>query len=456
MSSETSPTGPGPDSLAVNGILGPGPSPGSWRAVEGRALLSKLEVLEQRARRLEYLESRLRDLSHEVRLLGRLSHATRELQAAEDEGELLERCVARCRELLRADSASVFLYDRGADELVVARAAGGEGPSLEGTRAAVGEGVAGHVAREQGALRVADIAADGRFPVRNSGRYATGSFVCVPAVGEEGLVAVLSAADRADRRPFTEKDLRTAEHLAHDLATALGRLRTAEEAQERHRQLVSKLAHELRNPLDGVLRFINLTLQDEQPQERRERYLTASKRGLERLSGIVNSLTGFYRHTESAEEPTDVNACIRQALELQEGKAQDRRVTVELDLGDDVPPVSGGAGLFQVFTNLISNAYDAMAAEGGTLGVSTRREGEEVVVRVRDTGPGIAAREAERIFAPFYTTKGPGKGMGLGLAVCQEVVSRLGGRVEVDSRPGEGTTFAVVLPCGSAARSAQA
>ena len=138
----------------------------------------------------------------------------------------------------------------------------------------------------------------------------------------------------------------------------------------------------------------------------------------------------------------------RQAVLLQEGKARERGVEVELDLEEGLPPVLGGQALFQVFTNLISNACDAMEGRGGHLKITSRRQGwNKIVVRVSDTGPGMPPEVVERVFLPFFTTKGPGKGMGLGLAVCRELVGRLCGRIEVDSVPGQGTTFTVTVPC---------
>ena len=112
-------------------------------------------------------------------------------------------------------------------------------------------------------------------------------------LGDEAL-GVLTVSDHSDGRAFGERDLRMALRLAQDLATALGRVRRFEASEDNHDRFVRTLAHELRNPLDGVLRFINLSLTDQHPEERRRRYLMASKQGLERLTGIVESLSGFY------------------------------------------------------------------------------------------------------------------------------------------------------------------
>ncbi len=211
--------------------------------------------------------------------------------------------------------------------------------------------------------------------------------------------------------------------------------------------LVSKLVHEVRNPLDGALRFLNLTLADHSSPECRQRYLLATKQGLERIQGIMDGVAALSGCGRGNGEPAQVNDLIVQAIALQEDKAQRRHVRVELGLADGLPSVPGGSCLFQVFTNLVSNALDAMEAGGGTLAVRSWRENGSVVVQVADTGHGMPPEVLARLFRPFFTTKPAGKGMGLGLAVCREVLDRLRGRISVSSTPGHGTVFLVSVPC---------
>jgi len=444
MSSEASRTGYGSDAVSYPRSGSTEPGRAGWPAIERRVLLSKLQALEDRARRLDYLETRLRDLNCEVQRLSRLADATHTFHAADDTNQLLEAALGKCAELLSARAASVCLRD--GEELVVAKACGPLHASVEGTRSPVGQGVAGYVAARCEPVHVADVERDGRFPPRGGGRYATGSFISAPVLNGDGALGVLNVADRNDGQPFTEGDLRTALRLAQDLATALERTRRLEATQDRHQQFVSKLTHELRNPLDGVLRFINLTLADAHPEERRRRYLMASKQGIERLTGIVNSLSNSCRYARASDEPALVGELLHQAVQLQEGKAERRGIGVRLEIEPDLPPVHGGGSLFQVFTNLISNAYDAMGDRGGMLTVGCCRDNGAVVVRIADTGEGMPPDVLERIFTPFFSTKEPGKGMGLGLAVCREIIGRLRGEINVSSEPGSGTEFTISVP----------
>ena len=441
----------------------PVPEPSPWQALERRVLMSRVHELEQKAAHLHEREAHLRELSREVDLLNRVSRAAHAIHRAVDLRELLDAALAQCETLVRAEKVSLLFHEPEAGELVVVKACGCPSVCLEGVRLPVGQGVAGYVALHRQPLRVEDIARDGRFAVRDSGRYATGSFLCVPVQDNGSLLGVLTATDRDDREPFTTDDLRGAAALAGELALALRRVRQVEDRQTQHRELMSKLAHEMRNPLDGALRFLNLSLagdgatpslgasphggHEEMTPECRRRYLLASKQGLERLNEIVEGLLGM-GGAHAGEEPAQVNELIAQAIALQEGKAQQRGVRVDLALAAGLPPVPGASGLFQVFTNLVSNALDAMEEGGGTLRVRSERVDGSVVVRVGDTGCGMPPEVLGRLFTPFFTTKAPGRGMGLGLAVCREVMDRLRGRMDVASTPGHGTTFTVAVPHG--------
>ena len=422
--------------------------PSAWHAIERQVLLQKIAELERRARRLGELESRIGQLNDEVRCLRRFADAAHAIHATTTTDELLDTTLLACVRLLDVDRASILLREPDGGPLIVARAHGPHPPGLVGTSIPVGQGVAGHVALHREPLRVADIAADGRFPSPHSARYATPSFCSAPIVRDGSPLGVLNAADRRDRRAFERGDLHTLVLLSTSVAIAAERLETVqhlESSRERQRQVVSTLVHELRNPLDGVLRFVNLSLGDGHPEERRRRYLLASKEGLERLTGIVDSASRSHLQARASGVPGSVNDLIRQAVGLQEGKAQAQGIAVGLHLDEALPLVPSAGGLFQALTNLIANACDAMQA-GGALTITRCRDAGDVVVGVADTGCGIEPETLRHIFTPFFTTKGLGEGTGIGLAVCREAVRRMGGRIDVQSQPGAGTTFTLRVP----------
>ncbi len=116
-----------------------------------------------------------------------------------------------------------------------------------------------------------------------------------------------------------------------------------------------------------------------------------------------------------------------------------------------VPTVIGDAGaLNQVFLNILKNAAEALEGQGGAIEITVSEEEAQVLVRVRDTGPGMEAAVQERLFEPFFTTKVAGKGTGLGLSMSRRIVERHGGSIEIESEPGEGTCVTVRLPAEGA------
>jgi two-component system, NtrC family, sensor kinase len=133
--------------------------------------------------------------------------------------------------------------------------------------------------------------------------------------------------------------------------------------------------------------------------------------------------------------------------------ARFKKMHVETALTDQVPPVNANREqLVQVFMALMINAVDAMD-EQGTITIRTRRgrgPREAVVAEVVDQGIGIPRGDASKIFEPFFTTKAPGRGTGLGLSICYGIIAEHGGRIEVDSTPGAGSTFRILLPAEEA------
>jgi signal transduction histidine kinase len=170
---------------------------------------------------------------------------------------------------------------------------------------------------------------------------------------------------------------------------------------------------------------------------------TAAKR----ISDLVGAVKGFsYMDHAPAPEPVDIRTGIADTLTMLGSKTRTKSVEVSLDFGTDLPRAYAvGAELNQIWMNLIDNALDAVA-EGGRVSVTAARELDFVVVNIVDNGPGIPQEIRERIFEPFYTTKGVGKGTGLGLDIVRRLLQRHDGEVDVvESVPGR-TQFQVRLP----------
>ena len=213
-------------------------------------------------------------------------------------------------------------------------------------------------------------------------------------------------------------------------------------------KLASRVAHELNNPLDGILRYINLALRvlDTPDHERAVRYLAECRRGLQRMVSIVSDLLEFSRSTRTSFGSGSINTVIEEALRSYESKIREQGVTVVCSYNEKVPTVRGG-NLFQVFCNLIKNALDAMP-QGGTLTVSTDLAEQHVVICFEDTGVGLPP-DHQRIFDPFFTTKAAGQGTGLGLSICKEMVEKYQGRIQAGPGQGAGAVFRIQIPLDS-------
>jgi signal transduction histidine kinase len=166
-----------------------------------------------------------------------------------------------------------------------------------------------------------------------------------------------------------------------------------------------------------------------------------------RCRDITRKLLGFVRQTEVRLERHDLHAILDDVLDGMLGNELAISSVTAVRAYDPAvaPLVTDRNQLVQVLVNLVKNAVDAMPG-GGTLTLTTQHQGDHVAVAVRDTGCGIPADQLDRIFMPFYTTKEPGRGTGLGLSVSYTIIRTFGGDLRVDSAPGTGSTFTVVLP----------
>jgi two-component system, NtrC family, sensor kinase len=212
-------------------------------------------------------------------------------------------------------------------------------------------------------------------------------------------------------------------------------------------RLASGIAHEINNPLTGVLTYSSLLLEDMKGTKYEEDLKTIRDETL-RCRGIVRGILDFARDTKPEKAPADINGIIEDSLGILEKHVNFQNVAIVRSLDRRLPPVSVDAGeIRSVVNNLAVNAADAMP-NGGTLTITTEWEEATrmVVVRMADTGIGIPPENLAKIFEPFFTTKDQGKGTGLGLAITYGVIQRHNGTIDVRSKVGEGTEFVIKLP----------
>ncbi len=221
--------------------------------------------------------------------------------------------------------------------------------------------------------------------------------------------------------------------------------------------LAAGVAHEVNTPLTGVSSYTQLLLGMLAENDPKHALLQKIRNQAERATNIVNNLLNFSR-TGGATEFTeiDINTVLDDTLQLLEPQLRRYQIEIARVYDADSPQVLGNSGkLQQVFTNLVLNARDAIP-EGGRITISTAAINGDVIVEIRDTGIGIAPENVAKIYDPFYTTKGVGRGTGLGLAVSYGIVQEHSGHIGVESAPGRGTTFRITLPAAHARAQLQA
>ena len=213
-------------------------------------------------------------------------------------------------------------------------------------------------------------------------------------------------------------------------------------------QLAAGVAHELNNPLGAILTFASLAAERLPPDSPDRCDLDEIVRQAVRCRDIVSELLQFSRQREAQMTIVDINDVVSRSLALLEKQALFHNIRVIRKWEADMPvTIMDESQMQQVFTNIILNAVDAMDKRGElTVATGHDDQGKQVFVRITDTGRGIPPEHREAVFDPFFTTKEPGEGTGLGLAVVYRIVQGHGGRTELESEVGKGTTLTVWLP----------
>ena len=218
-------------------------------------------------------------------------------------------------------------------------------------------------------------------------------------------------------------------------------------------EMAAGVAHEINNPLAIIYEEASMILDIMNPEfglkldmaDLLER-LTAIKDATMRGRNITRNLLAFSRQNEPDPKTIDINDLVTRTLKTRETACLVANVVIKTKLDRHIPKVTLNPNqMIQVIVNLVNNAKDAMP-EGGTLTVSTGAVEEGIRIKVQDTGSGMSPEVLQRIFFPFFTTKAVGKGTGLGLSISYGIIKSFGGRIEVHSEVGQGTTFIIELP----------
>jgi two-component system NtrC family sensor kinase len=406
---------------------------------------------------------------YQAETLTALHETALDLAAQRSLPELSQAILARAAGLLKASAGCIYLYRTDRDDLELAFTYNLD-PGFRGSVLRRGEGLSGQVLESGQSMAVVDYSHwEGKAePFLDAGLAA---IVAAPVFWSGRLLGVINVLDDSPRT-FSPDDIALLERFTPLAAAALENSRLVHDLQQQMEQLkaaqaqlvqtaklaavgelAAGVAHEINNPLAGILAYAELLLRDQPPDAPLRDALAVIVRQTLRARNIVRNLMDFARQTKPQRQAADINLVLSQTVDLVRQLLERRGVAIEEDYALDLGLLTVDSGqMKQVFLNLITNAVQAMP-QGGTLSLRTAPVGDEVAVSVSDTGQGVPPELRERIFEPFFTTKPVGEGTGLGLSISLGIVKEHGGRITVESPPvpsgqdgSEGSVFTVWLP----------
>jgi signal transduction histidine kinase len=400
---------------------------------------------------------------------------------------LLIRTLDLALGIVRAKKGSILLLDENTLELTVKAARGLSEEVISNIRIPLGEGIAGKVVKGGKPLLVSDV--EGAFGFGNNPRYETNSCLSIPLVSkylspQENVLGVINLTDKISQENFTEREQVLISVLAVQLATAIENAniytqlqskisilrQTVDQLVQTQKQLIqgekmaavgqlaSSVAHEINNPLTGVLNNIQLVKMDlEQKKEYKIEELLDILNMVEesavRCSKITRSLLEFSRASTGNLQQLSLNELVEKVCYLIEHEFNLENIKIKLNLQANLTDIMGDSQLLQqVIFNLISNAKWAIEKKngraGGCISIATYFNSREntVIIEISDNGIGISMQDQEKIFEAFFTTKPAGEGTGLGLSISSGIIKEHKGTITVASQLGQGTTFKIALP----------
>ncbi|MBI5428113.1 MAG: response regulator receiver protein, partial [Nitrospinae bacterium] len=213
-------------------------------------------------------------------------------------------------------------------------------------------------------------------------------------------------------------------------------------------KLAASIAHEFNNPIYGIRNVLEQIREDLALDETHAYLVDLAIRECSRVATLIRKLQDFHRPSDGVVSLMDIHQAIDDMLLLAEKKMKERNIRLKKNYDPHLPQIRAVADqIKQVVLNLIQNAEEAIPDPGGEIVITTNAQPNTVLIEVRDTGCGISPETMKMIFDPFFTTKPQVKGTGLGLSVSYGIIKKHGGDLLVESVPGKGSTFIIILPC---------
>ncbi|HEX2698012.1 MAG TPA: GAF domain-containing sensor histidine kinase [Anaerolineales bacterium] len=379
----------------------------------------------------------------------RLIEIARDLASTLDLNILLERIVRAAAEVSGSEAASILLYDNLTQQLNFQVATNLDEPTMRGLIVPLDGSIAGWIVLNRKSVRITDAQGDPRFfgNVDHTTGRPTHSLLGVPLITKNKVVGVLEALNK-EKGKFTDGDENLLSVLGAQAAVAIENARLFQQSD-----FISEFVHELRTPLASLSTATYLLLRPEMAREQQEQIINNIHSETLRLNSLASSFLDLARlesgRVQFRKTTFPIADLLFECKDIMSSKADEDKIQIKIEAADGLPPFEADRDkLKQVVLNLLSNAIK-YNRPGGTVTMSASANEKEVCVTVQDTGVGVPDEALPHLFEKFYRvreTEGKVAGTGLGLSICKQIVQGHGGRMEVKSKMGEGTSFSVILP----------
>jgi signal transduction histidine kinase len=399
---------------------------------------------------LQLLEAQEK-LERRMRELDLLLDVEKQMNEATSLDGLLDRLLNRSAELIGAEAASILLLDQKTERLVFRSALGEKREAVKQVSVAMGEGIAGWVAKHGEAVLINDPRGDERHNRVLAERIGLQprNILCVPLIGAEGPIGSIELLNKLGRDQFEEGDLKLLTLIAGRISQVIELARVKEDQIKQSNlasigQMLSGMLHDLKTPMTIISGYAQLMAQSNEEDIRHE-YTEQILKQFDLMSAMTREVLAFARG--------ESNILIRKVYlhkfmkEMQEHlkiEFSGKNIELRVDLRYKGVVFLDETKFRRIFHNIARNAAQAMP-EGGTFTVTADTAGDRLFFTFRDTGMGIPPELEGRLFQAFATA-GKKEGTGLGLAIVQKIVHEHEGRISYESKPGQGTTFIIALP----------
>ncbi len=360
---------------------------------------------------------------------------------------LLNRIVQAARDITDAQVASILLYDDAGRQLYF-QVATNMDPMMRGLAVPM-DSIAGWIVANRQSVRSGDVHNDKRHfkNVAKTLSFDTQSLMGIPLITKDKVIGVLETLNKKTGE-FTETDEDMLTVLGAQAAVAIENTRLFQQSD-----LIAEFVHELRTPLSSLSTATYLLTRPEISREQADQIITNIHNETLRLNTLASSFLDLARlesgRVQFQKSSFPLQQLVADCRSIVQNKADENRIGIEIDIPEQLPDVTADRDkIKQVILNLMSNAIK-YNRPGGKVVVRAAHDGHEWRLSISDTGLGIPEDALPNLFTKFYRVRGTENyaiGTGLGLSICKQIVQGHGGRIEVKSKMGEGTTFTVIVP----------